>query len=645
MSAELHDPKKESKKRAPGKSSYLAFLAVSLSEILKANPSDQPITTLLNQTNTLTDSDAGFDPAAAALDIEATGRAVDGEINADSFIAGAVEDTVLAVTMQGSFEARMQRGGVNEDSLFDRGNTEVIAATIDSPESSVVISQSTSFSNAQTLALDGIPEILTTTNIFNFYGSTGTTANTSATNTPFVTANNDSITTNEATTVAGNVFDNNGSGADSQSAGDNFAVTAVNGEAADVGMQITLSSGALLTLNADGTFSYNPNGQFENLGTNQDAVDTFTYQITDSNGDTSTATVTVTIDGINDAPILSDFSSNAVFRVADSPVQVDTDSAISLTDVDDANLDSATISITNLQDVGNELLAVDTSGTNIVATYDSDTGVLTLTGSDTLANYQSVLGSLTYENTNESFTEGVRNIEVVVNDGEDNSNTQSTSVIVTNDLFTNEDDTVDFNNVSQSQFDDTANPYAALDGNDVVILPDAGNQPVGYDASLNFIAGNGNDTVTSGDLNDNINGGDGIDTISYANSSAGVNVNLNTGSATGNGDDFLLNFENVIGSNQNDTITGNTGNNVLTGSGGDDTFVFGLNSGNDTITDFDATNPNETIDVSAYGLTNTGDFNSITQVGSDTIIDINGTDTIQLTGVNLADIDDSDFIF
>jgi hypothetical protein len=55
-------------------------------------------------------------------------------------------------------------------------------------------------------------------------------------------------------------------------------------------------------------------------------------------------------------------------------------------------------------------------------------------------------------------------------------------------------------------------------------------------------------------------GGVGIDTVEYPASSAGVTVNLtNTGTQNG-GDaasDILSNFENVVGSAHNDTITGN----------------------------------------------------------------------------------------
>ncbi|MEM8685569.1 MAG: Ig-like domain-containing protein, partial [Pseudomonadota bacterium] len=79
---------------------------------------------------------------------------------------------------------------------------------------------------------------------------------------------------------------------------DPLSVTAINGEAANVGAQITLASGALLTVNADGSFDYNTNGAFAALNDGETATDTFTYTVSDGNGGTDTETVTITVNGI-----------------------------------------------------------------------------------------------------------------------------------------------------------------------------------------------------------------------------------------------------------------------------------------------------------------------------------------------------------
>jgi VCBS repeat-containing protein len=62
----------------------------------------------------------------------------------------------------------------------------------------------------------------------------------------------------------------------------------------------------LVTVNQPGTpnnsVTYNPNGKFETLAVGQTATDLFTYVVADPQGNTSLATVTMTIQGRNDAP-------------------------------------------------------------------------------------------------------------------------------------------------------------------------------------------------------------------------------------------------------------------------------------------------------------------------------------------------------
>src|SRR6185503_8682144 len=50
-----------------------------------------------------------------------------------------------------------------------------------------------------------------------------------------------------------------------------------------------------------GVVSYNPNGQFDYLQVGETATDTFSYTVSDGHGGFDTATVTVTITGVNDA--------------------------------------------------------------------------------------------------------------------------------------------------------------------------------------------------------------------------------------------------------------------------------------------------------------------------------------------------------
>jgi Ca2+-binding RTX toxin-like protein len=109
-------------------------------------------------------------------------------------------------------------------------------------------------------------------------------------------------------------------------------------------------------------------------------------------------------------------------------------------------------------------------------------------------------------------------------------------------------------------------------------------------SSLVANGGEGNDVVVGTLANDSLIGGNGNDTVSYANAFSGgsttgvtVDLNLQQGAAQNTvaaGNDTLLGFENVIGSALNDTITGDNNDNVIEGGQGNDTLAGG--NGNDT---------------------------------------------------------------
>lgn len=100
-----------------------------------------------------------------------------------------------------------------------------------------------------------------------------------------------------------------------------------------------------------------------------------------------------------------------------------------LTDADTANLQSLKVTITNRQNGSNESLAAVTTGTSITANYAF--GVLTLSGSDTVANYQQVLRTVTYNNSQNPATGTSRTLTFSANDGLANSNIGTTTLSLT----------------------------------------------------------------------------------------------------------------------------------------------------------------------------------------------------------------------
>ena len=106
-------------------------------------------------------------------------------------------------------------------------------------------------------------------------------------------------------------------GNDTDPDGDTLTVT---------GYDATSVQGATVTVNADGSYSYDPTGvaAFQTLAVAENASDSFSYTIDDGNGGSDDATVSITVTGVNDGPTAADDSGSTdedtVLNVAASGV-------------------------------------------------------------------------------------------------------------------------------------------------------------------------------------------------------------------------------------------------------------------------------------------------------------------------------------
>jgi serralysin len=99
----------------------------------------------------------------------------------------------------------------------------------------------------------------------------------------------------------------------------------------------------------------------------------------------------------------------------------------------------------------------------------------------------------------------------------------------------------------------------------------------GTDKIGNFenLTGSAFDDLLSGNADSNIlSGGEGSDTVSYAGANGGLTIDLHLGTVTGSDSDTLLEFENVVGGDFKDVLIGNLGDNVLDGGAGIDTVSY-----------------------------------------------------------------------
>ena len=112
---------------------------------------------------------------------------------------------------------------------------------------------------------------------------------------------------------------------------------------------------------------------------------------------------------------------------------------------------------------------------------------------------------------------------------------------------------------------------------------------IGNGFANTLFGGAGADTIRGGLGNDSVDGGtaDGVDWIDYGYATGGVSLVLNntiaiSATVAGGGDfDRLVNIENVIGSNANDSLFGDLRANILLGGLGNDSLSGG--AGNDTL--------------------------------------------------------------
>ena len=154
-----------------------------------------------------------------------------------------------------------------------------------------------------------------------------------------------------------------------------------------------------------------------------------------------------------------------------------------------------------------------------------------------------------------------------------------------------------------SQFVTNTNTYVLISGTegpDLVNGTPGAENLEGLGGNDTLLAGDGDDQLRGGAGDDSLDGGAGYDSVQFWNASGPVTVNLAAGTASGDGNDVLVNIEGINGSNFDDTLIGDGNNNYLSGGQGNDTLTGGAgtdyfqvrddsnDNSTDTITDFQA---------------------------------------------------------
>ncbi|GAA0652644.1 peroxidase family protein [Brevundimonas lenta] len=382
-------------------------------------------------------------------------------------------------------------------------------------------------------------------------------------------AHADAFSTGETGTLNGNVFDNNGGGADATiPAGNILAVNALNGSLAAVGVATVLASGATVTLNTNGTFSYNPGNIFRSLpgplsgAANSTATDSFSYTLFGGN----TATVTIIING-------QDGNGDVLQGTAGADSLwggTGNDTLNGLAGLDTANYAQAASGV-NVSLNANQ---ASNDGNGGVDTFNSIENVTGSAFNDTLVG--NALGNVLSGGLGADTLVGVGGNDSL-SGGTGAANTMIGGLGDDHYLVSAADTVIEVAGEGIDTISTTLNAYTQRNNVEHLSFSGTGNFTGTGNTLNNVITGAAGADVLAGLAgNDTLIGGAGIDTVTYASAASAVTANLTGLRATVDGHggiDVYVSIENLIGSGFADLLVGNTGVNVINGGLERDTIL------------------------------------------------------------------------
>ncbi|MEX0311959.1 MAG: tandem-95 repeat protein, partial [Tateyamaria sp.] len=357
----------------------------------------------------------------------------------------------------------------------------------------------------------------------------------------------DTATTDEDTPVTIDVLDN-----DTDPDGDDLRVTEASSPNGDV------------TINSDGTLTFTPDENFN-------GSTTISYTITDDEGGFSSATVTVTVNPVNDAPVAADDTETTPFNTAvDIPV-LDNDTDV---DGDDLRVTEATSPDGDV--------VINSDGTLTFTPNDGFEGdaIINYTITDDQGGFDDAQVTVTVEpNPLDGIVEGTDDGELI--DVDYDGDPEGDMVDNGDNIFSDDPADADDDIIEAGGGDDTIIAGQGDDvvdggaGNDLIdtgngdFAPDLGfpnddgtpapGFPFGFAADddpnddLDFVdGGTGDDTISTGDDADTIVGGEGDDQI-----------------------DGGIDDDDIRGDEGADRIVGGEGNDLINGGIGNDTIYAG----------------------------------------------------------------------
>ncbi len=426
--------------------------------------------------------------------------------------------------------------------------------------------------------------------------------------------------------------------------------TDIDGDTLSVTSFDTTSTIGTVMSNGDGTFNYDPNGMFEFLADGETATDSFTYTISDGNGGTSTATVEITINGVNDAPI---GVADSYATVEDMPLSVPMATGVLANDSDPDTMDSLTALGVTPASNGTVVLSSDGSFTY---TPDAD-----FNGIDTFT-YVVSDGTTTSDEVTVSITVTPLNDDPMAMDDSASGDEDS---IISGDVSTNDSD-VDGDTLTYA-LDGGASSGVAMVNSDGTFTYTPNADFNGSD-SFTYTVSDGNGGTDTATVNITINpvndGPVAVDDVASGDEDTVISGNVSTNDNDVDGD--TLTFTELAGPS-NGTLTLNTdGSFDYTPNAdfnGSDSFTYTVSDGNggtDTAMVNITVNPvndapvamgdSGTIDEDGSITFDVADLGSDIDAGDMLTIDVagalaasNGTVSVSMDGTQITYTPDPDF--
>ena len=245
---------------------------------------------------TYTVTDGAGDTQSSTLTISVTPVS---DLRDDSETVTIAEDTTASGNVLDNAETA--DGPLTVTSFTVNGNTYSAGDTVTLTEGELTLNADGSYTFTPNDNFNGTVPVITYTVTDGAGDTTESTLTINVTPVSDLTDNNEVVTIAEDTPATGNVLDNAAT-ADGPLTVTSFTVGTTTYAAGDT---VTLAEGEL-TLNADGSYSFTPNDNFNG------AVPVITYTVTDGAGDTTESTLTINVTPVSD---LTD--SNEVVTIAE----------------------------------------------------------------------------------------------------------------------------------------------------------------------------------------------------------------------------------------------------------------------------------------------------------------------------------------